>query len=72
MIALVTLGACCSTTAAATAGLGVIAQASGTSIDELLANNWYIGVFQILVLWIALIAQEQLDLRLRRPLRRRI
>jgi hypothetical protein len=60
MIALVTLGACCSTTAAATAGLGVIAQASGTTIDELLANNWYIGVFQILVLWIALIAQEQL------------
>ena len=60
MIALVTLGACCSTTAAATAGLGVIAQASGTSIDQLLANNWYVGVFQLAVLWVALVAQEQL------------
>ena len=60
MIALVTLGACCSTTAAATAGLGAIAQANGTSIDQLLANNWFIGVFQITVLWVALVAQEQL------------
>jgi hypothetical protein len=60
MIALVTLGACCSTTAAASAGLGVVAQTSGTSIANLLANNWYLGVFQMVILWVALLAQEQL------------
>lgn len=60
LIALVTLGACCSTTAAATAGIGAIAQASGTGIDQLLFNNWYLDVFQVGVLWIALLAQEQL------------
>jgi hypothetical protein len=58
MIALVTLGACCSTTAAATAGVGLVAQVSGSTPDNLLLNNWYLGVFQIAVVWIALIAQE--------------
>jgi hypothetical protein len=60
MIALVTLGACCSTTAAATAGIGVAAQTSGTTVDALLQNNWYLNVFQLVILWVALIAQEQL------------
>jgi hypothetical protein len=60
LLALLTLGACCSTTAAATAGIGVVAQASGTTVSQLLAANWYLGVFQIFVLWIALLAQEQL------------
>ncbi len=60
MIGLVTLGACCSTTAAATAGLAWTAVASGTTIDALLLNNWYAGVFQLGVLYIALIAQEEL------------
>jgi hypothetical protein len=61
MLALVTLGACCSTTAAATAGIGVVAQASGSSSTSLLANSvWYLGVFQMVVLFVALIAQEQL------------
>lgn len=60
LIALVTLGACCSTTAAATAGIGAIAQASGTGIDQLLFNNWYLDIFQVGVLWVALLAQEQL------------
>ena len=60
MIALVTLGACCSTTAAATAGVGLVAGASGTTSNELLINNWYLGVFQIVVVWVALIAQELL------------
>jgi hypothetical protein len=60
MIALVTLGACCSTTAAATAGIGVVAQASGTTIQNVLANTWYLNVFQVGVLWVALVAQEQL------------
>ncbi len=60
MIALVTLGACCSTTAAATAGIGVAAQTSGTTAGALIANNWYLNVFQLVILWVALIAQEQL------------
>jgi len=60
MIALVTLGACCSTTAAATAGLGLMAQASGTSVSSLLLNSWYLGVFQLAVLYVALLAQERL------------
>ncbi|HKV90867.1 MAG TPA: hypothetical protein VJQ43_06735, partial [Thermoplasmata archaeon] len=60
MIALVTLGACCSTTAAATAGIGVVAQASGTTLQNVLANSWYLNVLQVGVLWVALIAQEQL------------
>jgi hypothetical protein len=58
MIALVTLGACCSTTAAATAGVGLVAQASGSSVDSLLVNNWYLDVFQVAVVYVALLAQE--------------
>lgn len=60
MIALVTLGACCSTTAAATAGVGLVAQASGSSTTNLLLNNWYLGLFQVVVVYVALIAQELL------------
>jgi hypothetical protein len=60
LIALVTLGACCSTTAAATAGVGLVAQASGSSTSNLLLNNWYLGVFQVVVVYVALIAQELL------------
>ncbi len=60
MIGLVTLGACCSTTAAASAGVGLVAQASGTSVNNLLLNNWYLGAFQIVIVWSALVAQELL------------
>ena len=60
LIGLVTLGACCSVTAAATAGVGLVAQASGTSTTNLLLNNWFLGVFQVVVVYIALIAQELL------------
>ena len=60
MIALVTLGACCSTTAAATAGVGLVAQASGSSPSNLLLNNWFLGTFQVAVVYVALIAQELL------------
>ncbi len=60
IIAFITLGACCSTSAAATAGITLIAHASGTTSYNLLANSWYLGVFQMAVLWVALIAQEQL------------
>ncbi len=60
MVALLTLGACCSTTAAAAAGIGAVAQASGTTYPELLLNSWYLNVFQLAVLALALLAQEQL------------
>jgi hypothetical protein len=60
LLTLVTLGACCSTTAAATAGLTWTAAVSGTTLDGLLIYNWYPGVFQLSVLYIALVAQEQL------------
>lgn len=58
MITLVTLGACCSTTAAATAGVGLVAQVSGTSANNLLLNNWFLGVFQMVIVWVALLGQE--------------
>jgi hypothetical protein len=60
MVALLTLGACCSTSAAAAGGIGAIAVASGTTYNEVLLNSWYLNVFQIAVLAIALVAQEQL------------
>ncbi len=60
MIALVTLGACCSTTAAATAGVGLVAQASGSNLNSLLVNNWYLDLFQMTVIFVALLAQEML------------
>ncbi len=60
MVSLVTLGACCSTTGVATAGIGLIASATGTSVTALLINNWYLGLFQVALVWVALIAQELL------------
>ncbi|MFZ0699809.1 MAG: hypothetical protein WAN74_06450 [Thermoplasmata archaeon] len=60
MVAILTLGACCSTGAAAAGGIGAIADVSGTSYNQLLQNSWYLNVFQVAVLALALIAQEQL------------
>ncbi len=60
MISLVTLGSCCSTTAAATAGVGLIADATGTTVANLLLNNWVLGVAQMVIVWVALIGQELL------------
>ncbi len=60
MVALLTLGACCSTTAAAAAGIGVVAVASGATLDLVLVNSWFLNLFQIVVLGLALLAQEEL------------
>jgi len=60
MVALLTLGACCSTSAAAAGGIGAIAEVTGTSYNQILLNSWILNVFQVGVLAIALIAQEQL------------
>jgi hypothetical protein len=60
MITLLAFGACCSTTAAASAGVGVIAQLSGSTTQNLLLNGWFLSIFQVGIVWIALIAQEAL------------
>jgi hypothetical protein len=60
MIAFVTLGACCSTSAAATAGIGLLAHSGGVGATALFANTWYLGFVQVAVVYVALIAQEQL------------
>jgi hypothetical protein len=60
MVAALTLGACCSTSAAAAGSIGAIATVSGTSYDQVLLNSWILNVFQVVVLAIALIAQEML------------
>jgi len=60
LISLVTLGACCSTTAAATAGVALVSASTGSSASNLLLNNWFLGVFQVVVVYVALIAQELL------------
>ncbi|MFY9717971.1 MAG: hypothetical protein WAK40_08615 [Thermoplasmata archaeon] len=60
MITLLAFGACCSTTAAASAGVGVIAQLSGSTTQNLLINGWFLSIFQVGIVWIALIAQEAL------------
>lgn len=56
---LATLGACCCTTCLSTAGVALVAAASGTSLYNLLLNNWYIGAFQLAVVYVALMAQER-------------
>lgn len=63
---LATLGACCCTSCAGAAGIGVIAAASGTNLDQLLLNDWYIGLFQVAVVYLALVALER-SLRLSAP-----
>jgi hypothetical protein len=60
LFVLLTLGACCSTSAAAFAGIGAIAQSGGTNVYALLANSWYLSLFQVAILWVALVAQEEL------------
>ena len=60
MVALLTVGACCSTGAAAAGGLGGIAQLGGTSYTQILNNPWALYVVQLAVLGIALVAQEEL------------
>jgi len=60
MVAVLTLGACCSTSAAAAGGIGAVAVASGTTYNQILLNSWFLNVFQIVVLAVALLAQELL------------
>ena len=56
---LATMGACCCTSCAGAAGVAVVAAASGTDILFLLRENWYLDLFQLVVLGVALLAQER-------------
>jgi hypothetical protein len=60
MVALLTLGACCSTSAAAAGALGAVASITGTTTSEILLHSWILNVFQMVVLAAALLAQEVL------------
>jgi hypothetical protein len=60
MVALLTLGACCSTAAAAVAGIGVSGGAAGTSGDPSLLGAWALTLVQLGVLSVSLLAQERL------------
>jgi len=56
---LATIGACCCTTCAGAAGVAVVAAASGTDVALLLSQNWYLDMFQLVVVSVALLAQER-------------
>ncbi len=56
---LATMGACCCTECVGAAGVAVVAAASGTNVGVLLSQNWYLDLFQLVVVGIALLAQER-------------
>ncbi len=56
---LATLGACCCTTCASAAGVAVVAAASGTNVALLLGQTWYLDLFQLVVVGLALLALER-------------
>lgn len=60
LVAGTTLGACCSTTATAVGGLEMLAAATGVSVSALTVDTWYLNLFQIGVLALALLGQETL------------
>jgi len=60
LIGLVTLGACCSTTAAAFAGISLVGRFGGAAPAAWVANAWIPGVLQVVIVFAALVAQEQL------------
>ncbi len=52
------LGACCCVTCIGPTVTSVVAGVSGTSMANLLDNDWYISVFQIALVWASLVVQE--------------
>lgn len=60
LLGLLTLGACCSTAAAGVAGFGALTQAGTASGSPLFTNLWALSAFQVGIVWVALVAQEQL------------
>lgn len=60
LVAGATLGACCSTTAAALGGLEALATVTGVSVSTLTVDTWYLNLLQMVVLGLALLGQETL------------
>ncbi|MEM0286583.1 MAG: hypothetical protein QXG05_00210 [Nitrososphaerota archaeon] len=56
---LATLGACCCTTCLSTAGVAVVAAVSGVSTWDVLLNDWYLGVFQLAIVFLSLLVLER-------------
>lgn len=56
---LATLGACCCSGCASGGGLALVAAASGTDVPALLNLAWYLPFFQLVVVYLILIAQER-------------
>ena len=56
---LATAGACCCSTCASSGGLALVAAASGTSVASLLTTDWYLPLFQLVVVYVLLLGQER-------------
>jgi hypothetical protein len=54
-----TIGACCCTTCSSVAAIAVVGAASGAGVNQLLLNNWYLSVFQLVVVGVSLMVQER-------------
>ena len=55
-----TLGACCCVSCAGAVGLSVVAIASGADAAALQTADWYVALFQLGVVLLALVAQERM------------
>ncbi|MDE1821100.1 MAG: hypothetical protein KGJ23_09715 [Euryarchaeota archaeon] len=53
------LGACCCVTCVGPSVVAVVAGLSAVTASQVLYNDWYVSLFQIAVIWLALIAQER-------------
>ncbi len=56
---LATMGACCCTSCASAAGVAVVAAASGADLATILQSNWYVSLFQLVVVGLCLLATER-------------
>ncbi|MEM3637941.1 MAG: hypothetical protein QXX17_04260 [Conexivisphaerales archaeon] len=54
-----TVGACCCTTCLSTAGVAVVASVSSVPTWQILLNDWYLGLFQLVIVFFSLIVLER-------------
>ncbi len=59
VVALATLGACCCTGCTATGGLALVAAVSGSSAGQLVELGWFLPLYQLAIVYVALLAQER-------------
>ncbi|MCI4362506.1 MAG: hypothetical protein L3J77_04885, partial [Thermoplasmata archaeon] len=55
---LATAGACCCSSCASSGGVALVAAASGTSVASLLTVDWYLPLFQLVAVYVLLLAEE--------------